>query len=163
MFKRNQHDSSGPDFRSLNPENAEDMAQLSALEQESFSTPWSQQQYLALMRSGVCRVFGAFLGGVLLGYVAAAMHKEAGEIEIYNVAVRREVRRKGVGKRLLSLLLQAGRQNGMGRAVLEVRSGNVPAIGLYQGLGFRQCGLRKFYYSDTGEDALVYELVSDKI
>ncbi len=144
-------------FRWLKAENAEDMARLAALEALSFSTPWSGEQYTAMMRGGMCRVLGAFDGARLLGYVAFAPHLAAGELEIYNIAVAEARRREGLGKRLLALLFELGRANNMERAVLEVRTGNVAAIRLYEGAGFTRCGLRKAYYADTNEDALVYE------
>ena len=66
-------------------------------------------------------------------------------------------RRRGLGRRLLLLALQAGRKMGMQKAILEVREGNVAALALYRASGFVQAGRRRRYYADTGEDALVLE------
>ena len=77
------------------------------------------------------------------------------EVEIYNIAVRPDLRHTGLGKALLWGVLESARIRGIGRAVLEVRVGNAPALGLYRTLGFSECGRRKAYYADTGEDALV--------
>lgn len=68
------------------------------------------------------------------------------------------MRRKGLGKRLLRLVLQACAKMGMQKAALEVREGNYAAIGLYEGLGFERCGRRRHYYPDNGEDALIFAI-----
>ena len=66
-------------------------------------------------------------------------------------------RRRGLGRRLLLLALQAGRKMGMQKAILEVREGNAPALALYRASGFVRTGRRPRYYADTGEDALILE------
>ena len=66
-------------------------------------------------------------------------------------------------KQLLSTALQMARKMGRVRAVLEVRTGNIPALGLYQGLGFECVGRRPKYYADTGEDALILTLQLDML
>ncbi len=127
-----------------------------ALEQRCFSMPWTAKQFGLAFEQKVFSVFGLRAGGRLLAY--ASVYHAAGELEILNVAVLPECRRRGLGRRLLGLLLQVARKMGITRAVLEVRTGNAPAIALYEGLGFARAGRRPRYYADTGEDALIYAL-----
>lgn len=129
---------------------------VAALEAAAFPTPWTAEQYAAVMRQGGCALFGAFAGEKLAGYIAVAVNGGVGEMEVYNIAVDEAYRRSGIGKKLLSLSLAAGAKNGVVSVFLEVRESNIPAIGLYESLGFVKSGVRKRYYRDTGEDALVY-------
>lgn len=141
-----------PAYRRLTED---DLAAVAALEAAAFPTPWTGEQYRAVMRHGGCVLFGAWLEASLAGYIAVAMQPGAGEMEVYNIAVSAELRRRGIGKKLLRLTLEAAARNGIARAILEVRASNSPAIALYRSLGFEQVGERKAYYHDTGEDALV--------
>jgi [ribosomal protein S18]-alanine N-acetyltransferase len=96
----------------------------------------------------------AFDGARLVsGFVAARL--SAGELHINNIGVRREARRRGLGKKLLGLALDFGARSGAAQAVLEVRAGNRAAQYLYAGLGFRTAGRRPNYYRQPAEDALV--------
>lgn len=141
-----------PRFRQLVPS---DLEALAALEAASFNTPWSAEQYAAMIEGGACAVFGAFCGDVLAGYIAVGMHPAAGEMEVYNIAVDEMHRRGGIGRKLLSLAFDAAALNGVARVFLEVRETNAPALALYNSLGFSRVGVRPRYYPDTGEDALV--------
>ena len=127
-----------------------------ALEALAFSTPWTTEQYTAVMRQGGCALFGAFCGQELAGYIAVAVQAAIGEMEVYNIAVAEKFRRMGIGKKILGLSMAAAAQNGVSTAFLEVRMNNAPAIALYESLGFIKTGVRKGYYPDTGEDALIY-------
>lgn len=141
-----------PEFFRLGPG---DIAEVAELERQCFSTPWSEEQFRLAFERKVFSVFGLRDAGRLVAYVA--VYHLAGELEILNVAVHPDARRRGLGRRLLAILLQVGAKMGIHRAVLEVRTGNVPAIGLYTGLGFTRAGVRPHYYGDTGEDAIIYE------
>jgi ribosomal-protein-alanine N-acetyltransferase len=141
-----------PEFFRLGPG---DIAEVAELERRCFSTPWSEEQFRLAFDRQVFSVFGLRDAGRLVAYVA--VYHLAGELEILNVAVNPGHRRRGLGRRLLAILLQVGAKMGIHRAVLEVRTGNVPAIGLYEGLGFTRAGVRPHYYGDTGEDAIIYE------
>jgi ribosomal-protein-alanine N-acetyltransferase len=79
----------------------------------------------------------------------------ADELHIGNIAVAPAVRRRGIGRRILEHCLDDARARGIEIATLEVRVSNDPAIALYEKLGFRPVAMRRGYYSDTGEDALV--------
>lgn len=133
----------------------EDMAEVAAMERQCFSTPWSEEQFSLAFDQKIFSVFALRAHGVLAAY--AAVYHAADELEILNIAVRPDLRRSGYGRRLLSILLQVAVKMGITRSVLEVRTGNTAAIGLYESLGFRRIGVRPHYYHDTGEDALIYE------
>ena len=132
-----------------------DLPAVADLEAASFPTPWSAGQYAAVLRQGGCAIFGALDGPELAGYIAVGVQPAIGEMEVYNIAVAGQFRRLGIGKKLLSLALDAAAINGITQAILEVRVGNTAALALYRSLGFKQVGVRSGYYHDTGEDALV--------
>ena len=66
-----------------------------------------------------------------------------------------EYRRMHIASAILSVLMEVGGKNGISRYTLEVRSGNEPAKALYRGIGFEEAGIRKGYYEDNGEDAVI--------
>ena len=135
------------------------------LERRCFSLPWSEEQCRAAFAQPAFAAFGLWSGARLLAYISlyhigappGASYAPCGELEILNLAVEPTARRRGCGRRLLLLALQAGRKMGMQKAILEVREGNGPALALYRASGFVQTGRRRRYYADTGEDALVLE------
>ena len=141
-----------PGLRLLGPEDACDLAELEA---GVFPDPWPAERFRDLL--GQARFFaaGAFDGRTLGAYLTAYM--VAGELEIVNVAVAEGLRGRGLGGSLLRFCLEQARRMGATRAVLEVRSGNTAARALYKSCGFTQAGLRKGYYADSGEDALILE------
>lgn len=158
-----------------------DAAGLAALEAVCFTLPWSEEQYKAVLRAGADKLAGLpeqdkegvkalFLlpapifgmrakNGGIAAYLSLGLHHAATELEIYNIAVRPELRGAGLGYKLLSFALCEAAARGFLRAVLEVRPSNNAALALYSRLGFTTCGRRKCYYTDTGEDALVLECV----
>lgn len=77
------------------------------------------------------------------------------ELHVYNVAVRPQLRRRGIAARLLRTAIEWGRQNGAAQAFLEVREGNGAAQRLYWGCGFEVVGRRRQYYAAPVEDALL--------
>jgi ribosomal-protein-alanine N-acetyltransferase len=130
-----------------------------ALENLLFSSPWSKEQYTDLLRAGLCSLWGLMRGEELAAYAAVSASMAAAELELYNIAVHPSRRRLGLGSSLLGVILEEARRQGFTRVVLEVRAGNVPAIGLYRSLGFTPCGLRRNYYTKPDEDAVIYECV----
>ncbi len=139
-----------------------DIEQVLALEQIIFPTPWSLKSYEFELdnnpasRQWVIEVEDA---GGNWGIVAYSVCWILGdEVHIANFAVASEYRRRGLGRRLLSHILLRALEEGMHSATLEVRAGNQAAQGLYAAYGFEQVGLRKQYYSDNREDALLLQL-----
>jgi ribosomal-protein-alanine N-acetyltransferase len=83
----------------------------------------------------------------------------ADELHINNVAIRPEVRRRGIAAQLLKAVLREGRRHGARLAFLEVRAGNAAAQGLYRRCGFQVTGRRPHYYNQPAEDALLMSLL----
>ena len=136
----------------------QDAPVLAALEARIFADAWDEERFRGLLGEDRFLGAGAFGPSGLCAYLTA--YSVAGELEIVNVAVAPSFRGQGLGKALLRFFLDQARKRGAGRAVLEVRSGNAPARALYNGCGFVQVGVRKKYYVDSGEDALVLEWVA---
>jgi ribosomal-protein-alanine N-acetyltransferase len=133
-----------------------DLEEVLAIERASFSMPWSRGAFLyELEQNRVARCYVVREDGRLIGYIC--LWEVADEVHVTNVAVHPDLRRRGVGRALLSAVLDDARQRKLRLVVLEVRPSNVVALGLYESFGFRVVGRRRGYYYDTGEDALVME------
>jgi ribosomal-protein-alanine N-acetyltransferase len=95
-------------------------------------------------------------GGVPLGF--ALVWRAADELELLDLAVDPAVRRQGIARLLLHTLSDAGRSAGAAVVLLEVRQSNLAALGLYESFGFSRTDVRRAYYSDNGEAAIVMRL-----
>lgn len=146
-----------PDCRGYGPRRltAGEAAAMQALEAACFSLPWSEEQCRAAFSQQAFVAYGLEEAGVLQGYIS--LYQAADELEVLNLAVLPVARRQGLGERLLRTALQEAEKTGINRALLEVRTGNAPAIALYEKCGFVRVGKRPRYYADTGEDALIYQ------
>lgn len=139
----------------------EDLDEILAIERASFTNPWSRQAFGYELRENrvanlwVVRAPDGAGAAPIVGYCCLWLIGE--EVHVTNLAVHPGRRHQGVGRYLLGTLLEHYRQQGATRAALEVRVSNERARRLYEGFGFRHVGLRKGYYFDTGEDALLME------
>jgi ribosomal-protein-alanine N-acetyltransferase len=132
---------------------ARDLDQVMVIER-TFSAPWTREMFhQELHQSDVSDSLVAQIDDQVVGYVL--WWYVVDEVHIVNVAVHPTHRRQGVARRLLQALFERAAARGMAIATLEVRVRNEPAIRLYDSLGFRQIAIRKGYYADNGEDALV--------
>ncbi len=141
----------------IRPMTSADAGSVAGLEALCFPCGWDEGQYREALQAGT--VFGAVCldaGGEITGYAAASGVLD--EMEILNVAVREDRRRLGAASLLLCAVLQEACERNILICHLEVRKGNVPARTLYEHAGFIQAGLRKKYYADNGEDALIMTL-----
>lgn len=126
-----------------------------AIEEVSFPSPWSR----TLFAEEIGRRFSDAIviveepGDSVAGYAICWTVGE--ESHLLNIAVRPDVRKRGVGRSLLKECLRRGALAGGRRIILEVRPSNDQAIRMYLQEGFRFVGIRKGYYTDTGEDAVV--------
>jgi ribosomal-protein-alanine N-acetyltransferase len=125
------------------------------IEANSFTSPWTRDMYVAeLQNVGVSFCFVArSTAGRVVGYCSC--WRVVDELHINNLAVSPTSRRKGVAKALLTHVLQEGVRLGARRATLEVRRSNDAARQLYSQLGFAPAGVRRAYYTNPVEDALV--------
>ena len=143
-------------IKRLSEENA---AAVAEIEKICFSHPWSEKTVASEMKSGFADFFGAFSEDKLAGYIGG--RTIAGETEIFNVAVSPEFRRNGIAGSLIEKFIEAVREKETNVIFLEVRASNLAAIGLYEKKGFVFCGIRKDYYSDPRENALLMRLAFD--
>jgi [ribosomal protein S18]-alanine N-acetyltransferase len=134
----------------------DDLPALLELERECFSFPWTEAQYRLGLENKAFLVFGLKDAEQVAAYLS--FHQAAGEMEVLNLATAPALRRQGLGRRLLGLVLQICRKMGIEHAYLEVRRSNAAALALYASFGFSQVGLRKGYYPDNGEDAVLMRL-----
>jgi ribosomal-protein-alanine N-acetyltransferase len=141
-------------FRAMTPF---DVPGVGAVERASYPYPWSEGIFRDCLRVGyLCRV--AEGEGEIVAYGIVAMG--AGEAHVLNICVAERVRGRGIGRRMLMLLIERSVQAGMQDVFLEVRPSNPHAIALYQSLGFIEVGRRRGYYQAQAgrEDALVLKL-----
>jgi ribosomal-protein-alanine N-acetyltransferase len=133
-----------------------DIPDLVALEKLCFSVPWSAKQYETVFGNDPFQVFGVRQDGELVSYLT--LYAAAWEMEILNIATHPAHRRKGHAQHLLSHVLHLCREMGIKRGYLEVRRSNVPAQSLYRAFGFEEVGVRRRYYPDNREDAIIMRL-----
>jgi len=133
-----------------------DLPQVMAIERQVFPTPWSLAMFVLELskQSGIClaATLPAGRGRRLIGYLICSRYEAIWHV--MNVAVDVEQQRRGVASALLAELYERV-EDESARYTLEVRRSNLLAIGLYEREGFRAAGLRRRYYQDNGEDALV--------
>lgn len=129
------------------------VAQIAQIEKLCFSDPWSENSISSELNSRISLWFVALDGDSVAGYIGSQSVLD--EADMMNVAVHPDYRRQGIGEKLVLALAQALTEKGIRGLMLEVRESNVPAIALYEKLGFRQVGLRKNYYRAPKENALI--------
>lgn len=133
-----------------------DIPDLVALEKLCFSVPWSAKQYETVLGNKPFHVFGIRHETELVGYLT--LFAADWEMEILNIAVNPSHRRRGHARRMLDHVLHLCRKMGIKRGYLEVRRSNIPAQSLYAASGFKEVGVRKRYYPDNREDAIIMRL-----
>lgn len=147
-------------FRPMEPG---DLPQVLAIENEAFPSPWSEQSYRdELSRNAFAHYFALVDQERVVGY--AGMWIILDEAHVTTIAVHSSLRGRGLGRALMEHLMAEAINWGADRITLEVRASNEAARKLYTGLGFQAIGLRKGYYADRNEDAVVMgrNLLSDR-
>jgi [ribosomal protein S18]-alanine N-acetyltransferase len=132
-----------------------DLTAIEEIERESYPTPWSRSMFAGELSkpSSIC------LGAIdvetnrLVGYLIISRYVDAWHV--MNIAVANEFRRRGIATRLMERLFEITSGDGRRGYTLEVRVSNDAAIRLYESLGFKARGLRRGYYTDNREDALI--------
>ena len=137
-------------FRTLLPEDAEGVA---AVERESFPTPWSREDFWREASNDFACYIVALEDAEIIGFAGCWISFE--EAQVTNIALTSAQRGRGLGKVLMAKLMRAAAERGAERMTLEVRPSNTPALRLYEGLGFAAIGVRKKYYQDNDEDAIL--------
>lgn len=131
----------------------EHVAQVAALEKLCFADPWSEMSIASELENIWSYWLVAVCGEQVVGYIGS--QSSIDETDVMNVAVHPDWRRRGIAEKLIAGLIDALKSRGSHALLLEVRASNSPAISLYEKLGFQQVGLRKNYYRNPKEDALI--------
>ncbi len=119
-----------------------------------FSAPWSEWSFEQEIKgNNLAFYIVAEIDSRVVGYAGLWLIMDEGHIT--NVAVHPEFRKRGIGRALISVLLEHTVKNGTLSHTLEVRASNAAAISLYMKFGFEPAGIRKGYYEDNGEDAVI--------
>jgi ribosomal-protein-alanine N-acetyltransferase len=132
-----------------------DLKEIEGIEQASYPTPWSRSMFAGELAKPSSISLGAFDDGTgpLVGYLIISRYVDAWHV--MNVAVTPEYRRHGVATLLLEELFRLTEGDPRRGYTLEVRVSNASAIALYERLGFQATGVRRGYYTDNREDALI--------
>ena len=141
-----------------------DLDEVLDIEKESFSLPWSRWMFERELEEKERSHFFVFKDGCeVLGYIGFWIVFD--EAHIVTIAVRKDLRHKGIGTILMASALIAAYKMGAQRATLEVRVTNTNAQKMYEKFGFETVSVRKRFYTDTGEDAYVMWIhnLDDKI
>jgi ribosomal-protein-alanine N-acetyltransferase len=132
---------------------ASDLDAIEPIEQRAYPTPWSRSMFVSELAKPTSICLGAFEGDELVGYVINSRYVDAWHV--MNVAVDPEHQRRGVATHLLRRLFELTLHDERRGYTLEVRVSNEGAIQLYAQLGFEPRGIRRGYYTDNREDALI--------
>lgn len=131
-----------------------DIDELIELEKKCFAYHWTREQFELGLDRKAYKTLGIRHQGKLVGYIAFSLIQD--EMEILNLAIHPDWRRCGGGEALLEAAFSVCRDLGIAKSFLDVKQSNRAAIGLYSKFGYVQIGVRKRYYPDTKEDALLF-------
>jgi len=136
------------------PMRRRDLKGVIAIEKRIFPSPWSIGLYASEIAQPDTRAYYvALVGSELVGY--AGMMVVVGEAHVTNIGVAPEWQRHGIGRRLLLQLAREALERSAQHLTLEVRVSNLGAQNLYHEFGFAPAGIRKNYYAEVNEDAIV--------
>jgi len=132
----------------------EHLPQVMWIEGVVFPAPWSEAMFVQEVQEGwLSRSFVGMVAGRVVAYIISWLMRD--EVHVLNVAVDPAYQRRGYARRLMVHILDVAREAGCKLITLEVRVSNEPARMLYLSLGFAPVGIRRRYYHDNNEDALV--------
>ncbi len=137
----------------IRPLQLRDLSAIEEIERRSYPTPWSRSMFAEDLAKPSSICLGAFDGERLAGYLIVSRYVDAWHV--MNVAVASDYRRRGVASQLLAALFEQTQADDRRGYTLEVRVSNAGAISLYERLGFERRGVRRGYYTDNREDALI--------
>ena len=130
-----------------------DVSAIEEIEQSSMPAPWSRMMFVSEIVKSTSLSLGAFVDDELVAYVIVSRYVDAWHV--MNLVVAPEHREQGIATRLLAALFELTADDDRRGFTLEVRVSNDAAIKLYESVGFRSQGVRRGYYTDNREDALI--------
>ena len=130
-----------------------DLNEIEEIEKRAYPTPWSRSMFASELAKGTSICLGAFEGDRLVGYIVNSRYVDAWHV--MNVAVDPDFQRRRIASQLLERLFELTADDDGRGYTLEVRVSNKEAIRLYEKLGFERHGIRRGYYTDNREDALI--------
>lgn len=137
----------------IRPMTKVDIPEVAVLERAYFSVPWTEAGLQESLESGNYIFLVAEEEGRIIGY--GGLLKALDEGDITNIVVEESMRGRGIGSRIVRMLLEEGERRGLQAFTLEVRVGNQAAIRVYEKLGFAAEGIRRGFYEKPAEDALI--------
>lgn len=138
----------------IEPLTAQHLADVLRIEAESFPAPWTEGMFVQeIEEAWLSRSFVATVQGQVVGYIIAWLMRD--ELHILNIAVDRRFQRRGYARRMLGHMIDLATEQHCRLVTLEVRVSNDAAKLLYHAMGFAPVGIRRRYYHDNDEDALV--------
>jgi [ribosomal protein S18]-alanine N-acetyltransferase len=137
----------------IQPLDLDDVSAIELIEQSSMPAPWSRMMFVSEIVKATSVCLGAFVDSALVGYVIVSRYVDAWHV--MNLVVAPEHQRQGIATRLLVALFDQTAEDDSRGFTLEVRVSNEAAIELYKSMGFSPQGVRRGYYTDNREDALI--------
>lgn len=131
----------------------EDVSGVAVIEEECFTKPWSYQAFLSELSNTNAVTFVAIIEQEVVGFINAHFTLDEGYIN--NIAVTLTHRRKNIADMLIEKVISHGQSKELKFLTLEVRISNIPAIALYKKHGFVEVGMRKNFYEEPIEDAIL--------
>jgi ribosomal-protein-alanine N-acetyltransferase len=138
---------------SIVPFEQPDLDEMMEIEVKVFPTPWSRSSYEELAPLSSIKIWVAKIEEELVGYMLYQFWGD--EMELHSIAVKPEHQGRGIGTMLMDHMLMLASSMGITKVYLLVRPSNMPAKTLYKKYGFEVIGVRRHYYHDNGENALV--------
>ncbi len=133
---------------------AEDIDAICEIEQLCFESPWSRESFeKELYDNKLAKYVVARVDGKVIGYGGMWVIFDEGHIT--NIAVHPDYRGRRIGEKILEAMMDTAKKNKVENVTLEVRTSNLAARNLYKKFGFADAGIRKGYYADNGEDAVI--------
>ena len=137
----------------IRPMTIDDVDEVYVVEEDCFVDPWSKESIRKELKNNLARYLVAQLDDKIVGYVGIWFVVDEGHIT--NVAVHSDYRGKKIGDKLVKEMIELCKENNIVAMTLEVRASNIVAQNLYRKYGFKMGGIRKEYYSDNKEDAII--------
>ncbi|MGE5343953.1 MAG: ribosomal protein S18-alanine N-acetyltransferase [Candidatus Omnitrophota bacterium] len=138
-----------------------DIDAISQIETELFTDAWKPQHFIDELDHNIAFFYAAEIPGnqpppAIAGYILFWMIEDT--LELHKIAVSSNYQKKGIGKQLFGFMLEKAREKKIKELFLEVRKSNIGAIKLYESFGFNAIAIRKDYYTEPCEDAIIYQL-----